>query len=52
MPAASFPVDRLELLHQPRDKGLAQQAADDIAQLSPNTRVRTHAVTITDPWDF
>lgn len=47
-----FTVDRLELLHQPRDEGLAQQTAEDIAQLSPHTQVRKHAIAITDPWDF
>lgn len=47
-----FPVDRLELLHQPRDSGMAQQLSDDIAEISPHTNVRAHAVKIVDPWDF
>ena len=47
-----FAVDRLELLHQPRDEGLAQQTAEDIALVSPHTEVRKHAVMIKDPWDF
>lgn len=47
-----FPVDRLELLHQPRDTGMAQQLAEDVALLSPHTSVRPHTVDIRDPWDF
>lgn len=47
-----FPVDSLRLLHQPRDEGMAQQLAEDIALLSPQTTVRPHPVTIGDPWDF
>jgi len=47
-----FPVDRLELLHQPRDESLAQQVTDDIALTSPHTLVRRHVVDIHDPWDF
>lgn len=47
-----FPVDRLELLHQPRDKGMAEQLSEDIAVVSPQTEVRSHPITITDPWDF
>ncbi|ROP60269.1 transcriptional regulatory protein RtcR [Enterobacter sp. BIGb0383] len=47
-----FPVDRLELLHQPRDAGLARQLAEDIDQVSPQTSVCTHSVEIHDPWDF
>lgn len=47
-----FPVDRLELLHQPRDEGMVQRLIEDVALLSPDTEVRPHAVTINDPWDF
>ena len=47
-----FPVDRLELIHQPRDAGMCQQLAEDISLLSPHTQVRPHAITIADPWDF
>lgn len=47
-----FPVDRLELLHQPRDEGMAQRLIEDVVLLSPDTEVRPHAVTINDPWDF
>lgn len=47
-----FPVDRLELIHQPRDAGMCQQLAEDINLLSPHIQVRPHAITIADPWDF
>ncbi|WFC82880.1 RNA repair transcriptional activator RtcR [Enterobacter quasiroggenkampii] len=47
-----FPVDRLELLHQPRDLGMAQQLAEDIVLVSPHTEVRPSTVIIEDPWDF
>lgn len=49
---ADFPVDRLELLHQPRDENMAQKLIDDVAQLSPHTEVRPHTIEINDPWDF
>lgn len=45
-------VDRLELLHQPQDRGMAEQITEDISQLSPHTTVRACPVTIADPWDF
>ncbi len=47
-----LPVDRLELLHQPQDRGMAEQITEDIRLLSPNTTVRSWPVTIADPWDF
>lgn len=47
-----FLVDRLELLHQPNYAELAGTVAQDIATVSPETRVRLHPVTFADPWDF
>jgi len=47
-----LPVDRLELLHQPQDRGMAEQITEDIRLLSPHTTVRPWSVTIADPWDF
>ncbi len=47
-----LPVDRLELLHQPQDRGMAEQITEDIRLLSPHTTVRPWPVTIADPWDF
>jgi len=45
-------IDRLELLHQPRDITMAQQMVEDIAQASPATEVVLHSVKLKDPWDF
>ncbi|ADO46941.1 RNA repair transcriptional activator RtcR [[Enterobacter] lignolyticus] len=47
-----MPVDRLELIHQPHDAGMCQQLIEDINLLSPQTAVRSHAIAISDPWDF
>ncbi|MCA9321831.1 MAG: RNA repair transcriptional activator RtcR [Planctomycetes bacterium] len=45
-------VDRLELLISNRDYRLAQEVTQDIAQVSPETEVRTTEITFHDPWDF
>lgn len=45
-------IDRLELLHQPRDISMAQRVAEDITQASPATEVVLHSVKLEDPWDF
>ncbi|MEE3664426.1 RNA repair transcriptional activator RtcR [Brenneria sp. g21c3] len=47
-----LPVDRLELMYPPRHIGLAEQVQADIAELSPATEVRLHAVDLLDAWDF
>lgn len=47
-----LPIDRLELLHQPRDKGMAQQVAEDIEAVSPTTQVVLQEVALKDPWDL
>lgn len=47
-----LPIDRLELLHQPRDKGMAQQVAEDIVAVSPATQVVLQQVALQDPWDL
>lgn len=47
-----LPIDRLELLHQPRDKGMAQQVAEDIVAVSPATQVVLQQVALKDPWDL
>ncbi|AHG20612.1 transcriptional regulator [Chania multitudinisentens RB-25] len=47
-----MPVDRLELIHQPHDAGMCQQLIEDINLLSPHTTVRSHAIAISNPWDF
>lgn len=46
-------VDRMELLlDEQRFAGLARQLREDLAQVSPNTEVRMHALRLADPWDF
>ncbi|WP_443191040.1 RNA repair transcriptional activator RtcR [Pseudomonas indica] len=47
-------IHRLELIHceDARDRGLAERIRDDIAQVSPETDVRLHAMQLRDPWDF
>lgn len=47
-----LPVDRLELLYQAKDRGMAEQLSADIRDVSPQTDVQTHTVAIDDPWDF
>ncbi|MCL2523782.1 MAG: RNA repair transcriptional activator RtcR [Betaproteobacteria bacterium] len=47
-----FPVHRLELLHNPRDKALAGRIVDDIGAISPATGVRPFELALTNPWDF
>lgn len=47
-----FVVKRLELLHGLRDKALAERVTQDIAAISPETRVRLQEVEFGDPWDF
>jgi transcriptional regulatory protein RtcR len=45
-------VDRLVLLHARRFQGLADQVAQDVRQVSPETEVRLENVELTDPWDL
>ena len=45
-------VDRFELIKQRRFNALADQVADDIRSVSPETEVRLHDVPFRDPWDF
>ncbi|MBP2199918.1 RNA repair transcriptional activator RtcR [Pantoea cypripedii] len=47
-----LPIDRFELLYQPRDISLAERLIEDIGEISPQTRVVPHAVSLIDPWDF
>ncbi|MEZ4358552.1 MAG: RNA repair transcriptional activator RtcR [Kofleriaceae bacterium] len=47
------PVDRLELLVPAAVSArLADQVVADIAEVSPDTAVRRHPMTVADPWDF
>ncbi|NVZ99520.1 RNA repair transcriptional activator RtcR [Pseudomonas gingeri] len=47
-------VHRLELIHgtDARDVSLAERVRADIHQVSPETEVRLHPMTLRNPWDF
>jgi transcriptional regulatory protein RtcR len=45
-------IDRFELLHEPREKPLAELLAGDIRSVSPETDVRLHEIPFRDAWDF
>lgn len=45
-------VDRLDLLYERKFKKLAQQVAEDVETVSPETNVRLHEIDLRDPWDF
>ncbi len=47
-----LPVDRFELLYQPRDFSLLERLVEDIQHVSPHTQVVPHVVTLRNPWDF
>lgn len=45
-------IDRLELLHDPAHTKGAELIADDIALVSPETKIVLHPIAQRDPWDF
>jgi transcriptional regulatory protein RtcR len=45
-------VDRLELLHPGSQERLVQTLTEDIARVSPETRVRATPLPLTNPWDL
>jgi transcriptional regulatory protein RtcR len=45
-------VDRLELLYPPRVLSLAEQVADDVRQVAPETQLVLHPFEVKDPWDL
>ncbi len=45
-------VDRFILLHSQRHHRLAEQVAQDIASVSPETRVEPRVLGFSNPWDF
>jgi transcriptional regulatory protein RtcR len=45
-------VQRLELIHEARSRGLAERVKLDIASVSPETEVRSMEMEISNPWDF
>ena len=47
-----MPLDRLELIHGPRDKKLLAVVEEDIREVAPDCEVVSHEIDIADPWDF
>ncbi|MAE66396.1 MAG: transcriptional regulator [Phycisphaeraceae bacterium] len=45
-------IDEFNLLHEPQFTRLADQVAEDIRSVSPETDVRQHVIAFGDPWDF
>ena len=45
-------IDRFELLAERKFNALRDVLVPDLAAISPETEVRTHAVDWADPWDF
>jgi transcriptional regulatory protein RtcR len=45
-------IERLELLHDPRDARLAAHIVAEIGEISPATEVRRVEIALRDPWDF
>lgn len=45
-------IDRFELLHDARSRGLAERIRLDIETVSPETEVRRVEIELADPWDF
>ena len=45
-------IDRLELIHDLRSRGLAERLSKDIASISPETEVRRAEIELRNPWDF
>lgn len=47
-----FVVDRFELLYERRSEPLMKEVVKDIQAVSPETDVRPHEISLSDPWDF
>ena len=45
-------IDRFDMLYSGSHQSLTEQLRTDIATVSPETKVVTHALTISDAWDF
>src|SRR6185295_17959475 len=45
-------VDRFELISMRTARKLAKQVTEDIASVSPETKVSVHELDFDDPWDF
>ena len=49
---ADLPIDRFELVYDPKFKDTANVVMADIPRVSPNTEVKGTTQTLRDPWDF
>ena len=47
-----FLVDQIEILHSKKEQKLQRQVAEDIQNVSPETKVNSHIYNVRDPWDF
>ncbi len=45
-------IQRFELFHRPAEKELLETVMHDFASVSPETEVRSHELSLADPWDF
>lgn len=49
---ADLPLQRVELLYQPKVRALAERVAADVRAVAPATEARLHEIEFRDPWDF
>ena len=49
---AGLPIDRFELIYDPKFKDMANVVMADIPNVSPRTEVRGTTQPLRDPWDF
>ena len=47
-----FLMRRFEIFHGPNETQLLQTVVEDLGSVSPETEIRTHAMPLSDPWDF
>lgn len=47
-----FPIDELLLMYLPADEVLLRVTLEDMAEVSPNTKVKTFLINCDDAWDF
>lgn len=49
---AELPIDRFELIYDPKFKDMASVVLADIARVSPSTEAKGTQQSLRDPWDF
>ena len=47
-----LPIDRLDLLFEPKYQNLANMVTDDFLTQAPEAEVHQHLISMEDPWDF